>query len=612
MPGIVGLITRKPSAQARQELLRMVEAIRHEPSYEVGTWIDESQGLYVGWAARQNSFAGGMPLRNEAGDVVLVFAGEEFPQPDIVRHLKERGHAVETDGPSYLVHLYEEDHAFPAGLNGRFQGLLADRSGGTATLFNDRYGMHRVYYHESKDGFYFGAEAKAILAVLPELRTADPRSLGEFVACGCVLENRTIFSGIHVLPPASAWVFQNGSIARQGAYFQPQEWEQQDRLEPETYYQRLRSIFAQNLPRYFAGRERIGMSLTGGLDTRMIMAWDKSPAGTLPCYSFGGMFRDCEDVMLARRVARACGQSYEVIPVGREFLSRFSHYAERTVYLTDGCAQVKSAPDLYCNELAAAIAPVRMTGNYGGEILRRLRGFKPAEPSPDLYRPELLSHVHAACKTYDGLLGGNAVSFIAFRQVPWYHHSLVALEQTQVSVRSPFLDNDLVRTAFCAPNSAVATQDIFKDNDECVRLIGDGNATLRRMRTDRGFAASGGLRSMATRSWLEFTFKAEYAYDYGMPQWVAQIDHLFSALRLERMFLGRHKFTHFRLWYREALSQYVREMLLDPKTLSRPYLNRRGLEAMVRGHLRGDRNYTTQIHQLLTLELVHRLFLDAR
>ena len=51
---------------------------------------------------------------------------------------------------------------------------------------------------------YFAAEAKAILAVRPELRSADTRSLGEFVACGCVLENRTLFENILLLPGAAA------------------------------------------------------------------------------------------------------------------------------------------------------------------------------------------------------------------------------------------------------------------------------------------------------------------------------------------------------------------------------------------------------------------------
>ena len=109
---------------------------------------------------------------------------------------------------------------------------------------------------------------------------------------------------------------------------------------------------------------------------------------------------------------------------------------------------------------------------------------------------------------------------------------------------------------------------------------------------------------------MEFTFKAEYAYDYGMPQWAARIDHLLSPLHLERLFLGRHKLLHFRIWYRDSLSDYVRQILLDPRTLSRPHLERKGVEDIVNGHLSGWQNNTTAIHKLLTMELLHRLFLD--
>jgi asparagine synthase (glutamine-hydrolysing) len=170
----------------------MVEAVRHHPCYVTGTWIDEAAGVYVGWAARKNSFADGMPLASERQNLVLIFSGEEYPEPGIAERLRSGGHELEPGRPSYLVHLAEEDAEFPAGLNGRFHGLLTDRARSAATLFNDRYGMHRVYYSETREAFYFAAEAKAILKVRPELRVADARGLGEFVACGCVLENRTI------------------------------------------------------------------------------------------------------------------------------------------------------------------------------------------------------------------------------------------------------------------------------------------------------------------------------------------------------------------------------------------------------------------------------------
>ncbi len=98
-------------------------------------------------------------LANEQRDVVLIFSGEEYPEPGVASRLKKQVTAG-VEASSYLAHLYDDDPKFLAALNGRFHGLFVDRKRGTTLLFNDRYGMHRVYYHEAKEGFYFAAEAK--------------------------------------------------------------------------------------------------------------------------------------------------------------------------------------------------------------------------------------------------------------------------------------------------------------------------------------------------------------------------------------------------------------------------------------------------------------------
>jgi asparagine synthase (glutamine-hydrolysing) len=606
MPGIVGLITRMPAEQATRELYRMVECLRHESFYVIGTRTDTSLGVYVGWVARRGSFSDGMPLTSERGDLSLVFSGEDFAEPGTVARLKAGGHEVDTAGPSYLIHLCEEDPSFPACLNGRFHGLVANRRRSQVTLFNDRYGMHRLYYHESRDAFYFAAEAKAILTVRPELRELDNRALGEFISCGCVLENRTLFTGMSILPAGSAWIFRNAVLAERETYFQPKEWEDQESLESESYYRELRDVFSRNLHRYFEGNEQVAVSLTAGLDTRMIMAWHKAPEGSLPCYSFGGMVRDSQDVLIARQVASACGQPHQTIPVGDDFLSNFARYAERTVYLSDGCVPVNHSPDLFVNERAAQIAPVRVTGNYGGEVMRRVRAFKPVQPALDIFHPALAPEITAATQTYNQLRDEHPLSFAVFRQAPWHHHGLLALEQTQLSLRSPFLDNEFVKTVFRAPT--VATQDAGVSR----RLIQDGNPALAEIRTDRSsISKQNGWRAHAVQSFLDFTVKAEYAYDYGMPQWAAPIDRLLAPLHPEKLFLGRHKFYHFRLWYRDALAGYIKEMLLDSRSLNRPYLKADALENVVRRHTSGERNYTLVIHSVLTLELIHRLFIDS-
>lgn len=603
MPGIVGLITKLPKEIAERQLLAMVKCLRHEGFYTCGTWSDSGNGIYIGWVARSGSFVDSMPVCDEAGDIALFFSGEEFPDPDLKKSLGQRGHQFSNGGASYLVHRCKVETDFPNGLNGRFHGLVANHNRRTAMLFNDRYGLQRLYYHEAKEAFYFAAEAKAILKVRSELRGTDPRGVGEFIVCGCVLENRTLFPGISVLPPGSAWLFRDGALEAKRTYFEPKEWEQQESLEPEEYYRRLRSVFVGSLPRYFNGRERIGVSLTGGLDTRIIMAWRKAEQNSLPCYTFGSTYRDNEDVKLARRVAKICEQPHEVITTGSNFLSRFAHYAERTIFLTDVCVDLSRSPDLYVNEKAREIAPVRIVGTYGSEILLQAVMFKAEEPGPGVFEP-LRDQIRAATETYDAARNVHPVSFVAFRQSPWHHYGVLGLEQTQVGVRSPYLDNDLVKTVYQAPRPGA----VAANANARLQLIREGNPALAKLRTDRGVR---GVNSIFTRALFEFFFKAEYAYDMGMPQWMARIDHLFAPLHLERIWLGRHKPFHFRVWYRDHLRDYVRQMLLDSRSLARPYVTRAGVERVVNGHLRGDHNYTTEIHRLLALELAHRLFVES-
>jgi asparagine synthase (glutamine-hydrolysing) len=245
-----------------------------------------------------------------------------------------------------------------------------------------------------------------------------------------------------------------------------------------------------------------------------------------------------------------------------------------------------------------------MVGTFGSEIICGAIMFKALTPSQGIYRQDVLSQVAKAKETYRKQIGGNRTSAVAFRQTAALHFGIQNLEQTQVTVRTPYLDNEIVRTVFRAPRE--------NGEDVRLRLIRDGSPQLADLRTDRGLGGSNRLISTIQRAYLEFTFKAEYAYDYGMPQWVAKVDHAFAPFHLERVWMGRHKIFHFRWWYRTVLADYVREILLDRRALARPYVDRAGVEAAVEGHLEGTCNRTTEIHRLLSLELLHRSFIDAK
>jgi asparagine synthase (glutamine-hydrolysing) len=606
MPGIVGIIHKNGHAGDTSLLDLMVRCMMHEPFYKSGTYLNNQLGLSLGWVCHEGSFSDCMPVCNENRDVYLGFAGENFADQTDIDALRAKGHEFDSGNASYLSHLYEEmGDGFLEGLNGWFSGVLADLRENKVVVFNDRFGLGRIYYHENADGFYFASEAKALLKVLPQLRQLDMQSFGEFFSCGAALQNRSLFSGISLLPAASVWTFRPQQAVKKELYFKNEVWENQVQLPASEYYEKLRETFTRILPKYFQGNQRVALSLTGGLDSRMIIASAAPPPESLPCYTFGGMYRECADVRLSKQIAETSRQRHQTISISPEFFSEFPSLAERSVYYTDGTMDVTGAVELFANRLAREIAPVRMTGNYGSEVLRANLVFKAGSPCPSMFDQEFTPFLRSAETTYAGEKSIPRTAFIVSKQVPWYHYARLALEQSQITVRSPYLDNELVALAYQAPS------DIALNKELSLRFIADGNPALARIPTDRGVVARPGAYAGRFKVFRqEFMPRAEYVYDYGMPQWFAKVDRLLSPFHLERLFLGRQKFYHFRIWYRDQLSPYVKSVLLDHRTLARPYLNARYVEDIVTAHVKGRGNYTVEIHKLLTSELIQRQLIE--
>ena len=609
MPGIVGIVGKESGKENTATLFHMVKSMLHEPFYGSSVYTNEAVNLSVGWIGHDRPSPDAMPIWNEAKNIALMFSGEEFSKEAEGQRYSGNGRngGAAFMKSAYLVDMYEAmgGKCFEK-FNGRFSGLLVDLRHKEVILFNDRYGLGRIYYHENEHGFYFASEAKALLRVLPELRRLDQVGFAEWFSCGCTFKNRTLFSGISLLPGGAAWSFSVNAETKKESYFTAAIWESQTPLPEGEYYADLKATFARVLPRYYTAEERVAVSLTGGVDSRMLLAWGRHAPGTLPCYTFGGMFRDCKDVTIARQVAEICRQPYEVIEVGKEFLSQFPRLAEQTVLFSDGCMDVSGSPDLYANRIAREIAPVRLTGNYGGEILRDIIAFKPMRLNSGIFEPDFYNMMGIGGQTYLDEIGTRRLSFIAFKQVPWHHYSRLSLELSQIAVRSPYLDNDLVALAFRAPHNLRMSTEMF------LRMISEGSSELGAIGTDRNVTSGKQSIRDQMNNWIqEFTFRSEYAFDYGMPQWLTKLDNLFRGLHLETLFLGRHKFAHFRLWYRNDLADYVKDVLLDKRTMSRSYLNARNLEKVVKGHTEGRGNYTLEIHRVLTAELIQRLLLES-
>jgi asparagine synthase (glutamine-hydrolysing) len=606
MPGICGIIGADNAQEDKKKIRAMAKSMMHEKFYVSGTYSSDKVGLSVGWVCREGSFSDCLPIWSERKDVCLVFCGENFLDESEIEDIKAKGHEFNKETASYIVHMYEEiGFRFLEKLNGWFCGVMVDFREEKAFLFNDRYGLGRLYVYENEGGTYFSSEAKALLSVLPELRQLDMDSLSELLGCGRILGKRTMFRSVSLLPGGSVWTWRRPTLIKKEKFFAKDDWEKQSALPEEQYYEEFKQVFSRILPKYLSGRERVGISLTGGIDTRMIMAWAPLDPFKVPCYTFSGMYRDCADARIARKVAVACQQRHETISLNRKFFSEFPALAKRAVYYTDGTMDVSGSVELYVNKLARGIAPVRLTGNYGDQVVRQVIGFKRQRLWEGMFQSDFYRGIAGEGEGYDENGTNKTLSGIVFNKIPAYFYGRLALEQTQVASRSPFLDNEIVALVFRAPSESVGNLRLS------LRLIADGSPPLGRIPTDRGVVYSPlPLLNKVRRLYEEFISKAEYAYDYGMPEWVRKIDKILRPLQLEKRFLGRNKFYHFRAWYRDELSKYVKDILLDPRTLSRPYLNGKGVEEIVNSHTLGHRNFTQEIHWLLTIELIERNLIE--
>ena len=107
---------------------------------------------------------------------------------------------------------------------------------------------------------------------------------------------------------------------------------------------------------------------------------------------------------------------------------------------------------IYFNRMARDIAPVRMTGKYGSQVLKGIVGFEARLPYMHLINQEFKKHFDMAINTATALQKAHNLTFLLQSAIPWWWNAFVTIESSQVEVRSPFLYNDLIKMLYQAPS----------------------------------------------------------------------------------------------------------------------------------------------------------------
>src|SRR5262249_41443099 len=137
--------------------------------------------------------------------------------------------------------------------------------------------------------------------------------------------------------------------------------------------------------------------------------------------------------------------------------------------------------EIYLNRMAREISPARVTGNYGSEILRGVTTFKETGLRKT-YLQKLGIDVATLRDQWNSEGETNRAAFAMFKEIPWNLTKVSRLAKSQLSFRSPFLDNEVLKLA-CQYVSLVAT-----DSRLPLSLVGHEFPELLSIVTDRGEA----------------------------------------------------------------------------------------------------------------------------
>jgi asparagine synthase (glutamine-hydrolysing) len=307
-------------------LVRMRDTLTHRGPDDAGIHI--SPDRRVGLGHRRLSIvdlspAGRQPMSNEDGSVWITFNGEIYNHARLREELVRKGHVYRsrTDTET-LVHLYEEEGPdFVHRLEGMFALAIWDARRGELLLVRDRIGIKPLYYALLPGAILFGSEIKAILAHPRMSRRVDSAALYHYLTFVAAPAPRTLFQGVHKLPPATRL-----TVNRQGAVHTEVYW---DPLlvppEPGAHYDdaefcaaRIRVLLEEAIEKRMMSDVPFGVFLSGGLDSSAIVAI-MSRLMDRPVRTFSVGFKDhpsYNEFEYARQVSRQFGTEHHEVVIG--------------------------------------------------------------------------------------------------------------------------------------------------------------------------------------------------------------------------------------------------------------------------------------------------------
>jgi asparagine synthase (glutamine-hydrolysing) len=254
--------------------------------------------------------------------------------------------------------------ACAADVGGEFAVALDLPSGG-AWLAVDRFAVHSLCYavHDGRLHYATRADDLARRLGITEL---DPQALFNYLFHHCIPSPRTIYAGIHRLPPAHYALFENGRLTV--APYWVARFDEQRGADFGALRDEFRGILRNAVKDRLGADGQTACFLSGGTDSSTVCGLLGEATGKAPAsYSIGFEAEGYDEMAYARIAAKAYGadhHEYYVTPADlvKAIPDVAAHYDQPF-------GNSSAVPAFYCASKARADGYTRMLAGDGGDEL---------------------------------------------------------------------------------------------------------------------------------------------------------------------------------------------------------------------------------------------------
>lgn len=324
MPGLIGIAKNSPEIGSR-EVHEAREKISYYEWYKKDA-IFEDKSL-VATRAHLN-ITGDTTSPANIDDVYCWVEGEVFNTKNIS---DQNG----IDAPSnalLFINAYNKQmlNRVCAQIDGHFSAVIYDQPRQLLYVISDRYGLKPIYIWNDHHHFAWSSEIKGFLAFSSFRPIIRSDSLKCFLELGHMMGDITWFENVEMLSASTIFRYDlNSKKTTRERYWY---WSQikGSLLDFEDAIDQLGRLLINAVKKRFSADEKIGLSLSGGLDSRAILA-SINQGERVYAYTFG---KDgCSDIEIAKHVAikKGCRHTVYSLDTDNWLNGRFSG-----IWQTDG------------------------------------------------------------------------------------------------------------------------------------------------------------------------------------------------------------------------------------------------------------------------------------